>query len=142
MSGRMFRHDIRPLLLALTAIAGELNAAGNVVVIANANLTRLDAQTVEQVYTGRIIQVEGIPVTAVNAASGSAVRSRFLQTYLKQDEDRYTGYWLVRRYSGLGASPRELASSAEIINYVKSTPGAIGYIDEADVQPGLNVLLK
>jgi ABC-type phosphate transport system substrate-binding protein len=138
----MFRFDIRPLLLALAALAGEANAAGDVVVIGNANLSRLDAQTVEKIYTGKIIEVEGIPVTAVNAASGSAVRSRFLQTYLKQDEDRYTAYWTVRRYSGLGASPRELPSSTEIINYVKSTPGAIGYIDNADVQPGLNVLLK
>jgi ABC-type phosphate transport system substrate-binding protein len=35
-----------------------------------------------------------------------------------------------------------LTSNADVINFVKSTPGAIGYIDEADVQPGVNVLLK
>jgi hypothetical protein len=35
-----------------------------------------------------------------------------------------------------------MSTSAEIINFVKSTPGAIGYIDEADVPPGVNVLLK
>ena len=80
--------------------------------------------------------MDGIPVTAVNANSGSAVRDRFLQAYLNQDEDKYTAYWTVRRYSGMGAPPRELPSSAEIINFVKSTPGAIGYIDEADVPPG------
>jgi cytochrome c oxidase cbb3-type subunit 3 len=43
---------------------------------------------------------------------------------------------------GQGAPPKELPSSAEVINYVKSTPGAIGYIDEADLRPELNVLLK
>jgi ABC-type phosphate transport system substrate-binding protein len=86
--------------------------------------------------------VEGIRVTAVNASSGSEVRRRFLREYLNQDEDVYTAYWTVRRYIGKGASPRELPSSTEVINYVRSTPGAIGYIDEADVQPGLNVLLK
>ena len=32
--------------------------------------------------------------------------------------------------------------SADVINFVKSTPGAIGYIDDAHVQPGVNVLLK
>jgi ABC-type phosphate transport system substrate-binding protein len=96
----------------------------------------------EKVYTGKVIEVNGIAVKPVNATTGSSVRNRFLQVYLNEDEDQYTAYWTVRRYIGKGASPRELTSSADVINFVKSTPGAIGYIDEVDVQPGVNVLLK
>ena len=70
------------------------------------------------------------------------VRNRFLQIFLNQDEDKYTAYWTVRRYIGKGASPREMAKSSDIISFVNSTPGAIGYINEADLQPGLNVLLR
>jgi ABC-type phosphate transport system substrate-binding protein len=142
MSGRMRETALRMLLVALAYIPVEACAAGGVVVIGDARLTRLDATTLEKVYTGRVIEVDGIPVTAVNASSGSAIRSRFLQVYLNQDEDKYTAYWTVRRYIGKGASPREMSSSADVINFVKSTPGAIGYIDEADVAPGVNVLLK
>jgi hypothetical protein len=29
-----------------------------------------------------------------------------------------------------------------VIRFVTSTPGAIGYIDASEVQPGLNVLLR
>ena len=133
---------LRTLLVALALIPVEARAAGGVVVIGDARLTRLDAPTLEKVYTGKVIEVDGIPVTAINANSGSAIRNRFLQVYLHQDEDKYTAYWTVRRYIGKGASPRELSSSAEVINFVKSTPGAIGYIDEADVPPGVNVLLR
>jgi ABC-type phosphate transport system substrate-binding protein len=123
-------------------MATELNAAGGVVVIGHPSLSRLDVATLEKIYTGRVIEVGGIAVKPVNANSGSAVRNRFLQIYLNEDEDKYTAYWTVRRYIGKGASPRELNSTADVINFVKSTPGAIGYIDEADVQPGINVLLK
>jgi ABC-type phosphate transport system substrate-binding protein len=137
------RNAVLRLGLALLAcIAGEALAAGGVVVIGDARLARLDPLTLEKVYTGRIIEVDGIPVTAVNANSGSAIRNRFLQVYLNQDEDKYTAHWTVRRYIGKGTPPRELPSSVEVINFVKSTPGAIGYIDEADVPPGVNVLLK
>ncbi len=133
----------RTLLVALIFLAANVRAAGGVVVIGDVRLARLDAPTLEKVYTGKIIEVDGIPVTAVNASRGSSVRNRFLRAYLNQDEDKYTAYWTVRRYSGMGASPRELSSSAEVIDYVKSTPGAIGYIDEAEVPPaGVNVLLK
>ena len=110
--------------------------------IGDARLTRLDAATLEKIYTGKVIEVEGNPVTAVNANSGSPVRNRFLQAFLNQDEDKYTAYWTVRRYIGKGASPREMSSSADVIKFVQSTPGAIGYIDEADVPPGVNVLLR
>jgi ABC-type phosphate transport system substrate-binding protein len=123
-------------------MATGLNAAGGVVVIGHPSLSRLDVATLEKIYTGRVIEVGGIAVKPVNANSGSAVRNRFLQIYLNEDEDKYTAYWTVRRYIGKGASPRELNSTADVINFVKSTPGAIGYIDEADVQPGINVLLK
>jgi len=138
----MFKAAIRTLLLALVSAAGEASASDGVVIIGNANLRQLDANTVARIYTGKVIEVNGVAVTAVNASSGSPVRNRFLQAYLKQDEDKYTAYWTVRRYIGKGASPRELTRSADVINFVNSTPGAIGYIDEADVEPGINVLLR
>lgn len=138
----MFKAAVRTLLLALVSAAGEASASDGVVIIGNANLRQLDANTVARIYTGKVIEVNGVAVTAVNASSGSPVRNRFLQAYLKQDEDKYTAYWTVRRYIGKGASPRELTRSVDVINFVNSTPGAIGYIDEADVQPGINVLLR
>lgn len=139
----MFKAVIRTLLLALASAAGGASAAdGVVVVIGHPNLRQLDAQMVAKIYTGKVIEINGVSVTAVNANSGSTVRNRFLQVYLNQDEDKYTAYWTVRRYIGKGASPRELPRSSDVINFVNSTPGAIGYINEADVQPGINVLLK
>lgn len=142
MSGRILHLRLRVLFAALACAAGDARAAGGVVVIGHPGLNAVDGITLEKIYTGKVIEVNGMSVVAVNASSGSAVRSRFLRTYLHEDEDRYTAYWVVRRYIGKGASPRELSSSAEVINFVNSTPGAIGYINEADLQPGLNVLLK
>src|ERR1700693_1053162 len=142
MSAPVFKTGIQTLILALVSMASELNAAGGVVLIGHPNPTRLDVATLEKIYTGKLIEVDGIAVKPINATSGSAVRNRFLQIYLNEDEDKYTAYWTVRRDIGKGASPRELTSSADVINFVRSTPGAIGYIDEADVQPGINVLLK
>lgn len=130
------------LMLALAAASVDVRAGEGVVVIGHANVKRLDALTVARIYTGKVIEVDGVPVTAINANIGSDVRARFLQAYLNQDEDKYTAYWTVRRYIGKGASPRELAKGSDVIRFVTSTPGAIGYIEEADLRPGLNVLLR
>ena len=135
------RFRMAVLAVALLAAAVDLRAQG-VVVIGHANLRKLDANTVARIYMGRVIEVDGIPVTAINAVAGSDVRIRFLRSFLNQDEEKYIAYWTVRRYIGKGAWPREIAKSADLIRYVTSTPGAIGYIDAADVEPGMNVLLR
>ncbi len=142
MRERILKMGIPAILAALASAAGDAIAAGGVVVIGHSGLTGLDAVTLEKIYTGKVIEVNGTSVVAVNASSGSAVRNRFLQAYLHEDEDKYTAYWVVRRYIGKGASPREMSSTADVINFVNSTPGGIGYINEAEVQPGMNVLLK
>lgn len=128
------------MLVASSAATGW--AADGVVVIGHPTVKRLDTTTVARIYTGRVIEVDGVSITAVNAKAGTTIRNRFLQVFLNQDEDKYTAYWTVRRYIGKGASPRELDKSSEIIQFVTSTPGAIGYIDETEVRPGLNVLVR
>lgn len=133
---------LRLATMALACAVGSSTAAGGVVVIGHPGLTGLDVPTLEKIYTGKVIQVNGVAIVAVNASAGSPVRGRFLQSFLNQDEDKYTAYWVVRRYIGKGAPPRELAGSAAVIDFVKSTPGAIGYIDDTEVQPGVDVLLK
>jgi ABC-type phosphate transport system substrate-binding protein len=131
------------LALVLAGLCPALQAAEPaVLVIGHAALPRLDSATVQRLYTGRAVEVAGIGVTVVNAPPGSPLRQRFLTLFLQQDDDQYRAYWTVRRHVGKGAPPRELATSAEVITFVQSTPGAVGYIDAADLRPGLNVLAR
>jgi ABC-type phosphate transport system substrate-binding protein len=116
--------------------------AGEIVVIGNSNVPKMDSVTIQKVYTGKVISVSGINITPVGVKTGTATRNTFLQGFLNQDEEKYTAYWTVRRYIGKGAPPAELASDADVIKYVQSTPGAVGYIDEADLKPGMNVIAR
>jgi len=139
----MIKTASRYALLALILVPGARPASGGVVVIGHASLAgKIDEPTVQKIFTGKVIEVGGVSVTAVNANLGSALRDRFLQEFLHQNEEKYTAYWTVRRYIGKGVPPREMTTSADIIKFVTSTPGAVGYIDESDVKPGLNVLLQ
>lgn len=132
-----------PLLIGLFLVAAPaLAAEPAVLVIGHAALPRLDTTTVARLYTGRAIEVGGTAVTVINAVPGSALRQRFLAAVLQQDEDKYGAYWTVRRHVGKGVPPRELGSSAELIQFVQSTPGAVGYIDAAELRPGMNVLAR
>jgi len=117
-------------------------ALAGVIVIAHPSVHKLDLQTVQRIYTGKVVEVGGVSVSPVNWRVGQGARQRFLNEFLQQTDERYVAYWTVRRYVGKGVPPRELASSAEVIYYVQNTPGAVGYIDEADASPGLNIVLR
>ena len=133
----MFKPVVRTLALALATALGEGHTADGVVVIGHPTVRQLDLETLEKIYTGKLIQLGNMYVVAVNADVGSSVRERFLRAFLKQDEGKYTAYWRVQ-----GKPPHELPRSIDVINFVNSTPGAIGYISESDLQPGVNVVLK
>jgi ABC-type phosphate transport system substrate-binding protein len=116
--------------------------AGDIVVIGHSNVPKMDVLTVQKIYTGKFIAVAGVSVVPVGMTSGSPVRSRFLQEFLGQDEEKYDAYWTVRRYIGKGTPPSEMADAADVIRYVLSTPGGIGYIDAVELRTGLNVLAR
>jgi ABC-type phosphate transport system substrate-binding protein len=118
------------------------SAQAGVVVVANANVRKLDLATVQRIYTGKVVEVNGVSVAPVNLQQGQGLRQRFLAEYMQQSDDTSLAYWTVRRYVGKGAPPREFASVAEVIAYVLSTPGAIAYLEETDVPASMNTVLK
>lgn len=128
------------LLLSALPIASVYAEQSEVVVIGSSDLPTMDAATIAKIYTGKIIAINGISVKPVNIRSGSEIRNRFLHIFLNQDDEAYIAYWAVRRYIGKGAPPKELDSSADVIQYVQSTPGAIGYIEAAELRDNMHVI--
>ena len=133
----------RKFKLVFTLLAFSLCEAHaqNVIIIGHPGLNKLNTTTVQRIFTGKAIEVDGVYVTAINLKPG-ALRDRFLQRYLNQDDEKYTAYWTVRHFIGQGIPPKELSSAAEVIDFVQNTPGAIGYIDENELKPGLNVVSR
>ena len=127
------------LIVSLTVTRAQ---AGQTVIIGHENVPKMDASTIQKIYTGKIISVASISITPVAFKPGTPARTRFLREFLRQDEDKYTAYWTVRRYIGKGIPPTELSGTAEVVRYVVATPGAIGYLDADELPPGLNVILR
>ncbi len=131
----------RMMALCLMLVALPAGAA-DIVVIGNSNVPKMDVLTVQKIYTGKFIAVAGVSVTPVAMKAGTPERTRFLKEFLDQDEEKYDAYWTVRRYIGKGTPPIEMDAAAEVIRYVLSTPGGIGYIDAAELRQGLNVVTR
>lgn len=126
-------------LLILLMICAQPVLAGPAI-IGHLGMKPIDRITLQRIYTGKVVEINGKRVTPINLPPGNRLRDTFLETYLDQDDAKYIGYWTVRRYVGKGAPPRELESAEAVLRYVAEHQGAIGYVDEADVTPDVSVL--
>lgn len=130
------------LTFLLAYLASAAAVADGILIMAHPTVPKTDLATLQRIYTGKVIEINSVSVTPFNAPVGSQERNRFLRDIMQQDEEKYTGYWTVRRYIGKGTPPKELANASEMISTIQSTPGAIGYIHESEWKPGLTILLK
>lgn len=70
----------------------------------------------------------GLPVQPVDLASNSQVREAFSREVHGRSVSSIKNYWQRQRSSGSATPPEEVANDAAVIAYVKSRPGAIGYV--------------
>ena len=135
---RFYLLFLQLLLLHSVGVAGE----ETIVFIGHSGLPKTDLSTLQRVYTGRVISIARQEVLPLNYPPGDPLREQFLEVVMRQSEEQYAGYWLVRKYVGKGAPPVEFATMDALIKYVTSTPGAIGYLPASKVPMGANIIFK
>jgi len=130
------------ILLAL-GLHGSTVTAAEMVVVANPDTPALNEATLQKVYLGKVVEVSGRPVVPVNLVKGNVLRKEFMEKVVGMDDDKYIAYWTVRRYIGKGSPPREFAIIQEQREFLRTTPGSVGYQDEsADSKQGVKMILK
>jgi len=82
----------------------------------------------------------GVKVVIVDQKKASPAGAAFLQKIVKMDESTYKNLWVEKMLSGEAVPPVNKASDAEVVEFVKANPGAIGYISAAAAHEGVKVL--
>ena len=131
----------------LAVLAGALGApAGNseVHVIANPGIgvTELTSDDLKGIFLGAKSAIGGAAVEPVFEQTG-AIHEAFLRTYLGKSDVALRNHFKTLVFTGKGAQPKAFASDAEVLKYVASTKGAIGYVKaSADTAGAKKILIK
>jgi ABC-type phosphate transport system substrate-binding protein len=102
-------------------------AFADVYVIVNPSLN-LTADDIKNIYTGEKELAES---TKIRPQDNSAAREEFLRKVLQLDVAKYESMWTKKSFRDGINPPTVRASDAEVIAFVKSNPGAIGYVTTA-----------
>ncbi len=82
----------------------------------------------------------GIEVVPVDLGTKSAVREAFSKEIHKKTIAQVRAFWQQSVFAGKETPPRELDSDTAVIDFVKSNPGAIGYVSPAANTAGVKVI--
>jgi ABC-type phosphate transport system substrate-binding protein len=100
-------------------------------VIANSGVgaASLTKDQVSQMFLKKLAKwPDGKAVVPVDQAKAAAVREAFSKAVLGRGAAAVVAFWQQQIFSGADVPPAEKANEADVIAFVKATPGAIGYV--------------
>jgi ABC-type phosphate transport system substrate-binding protein len=125
------------LLVASAAIA-----SASPVIIANKSLEKekLDASTVKSVFLGKKVAWDTGGRVMLAVLRNGAVADDFLKASVDMNTSGFNNLWRRLAMTGGGTAPKSFESEEELRKYVAETPGAVGFVDSANVDASIVVL--
>ncbi len=100
----------------------------------------LSANTLRAIFSGRMqTWPDGTPVKVFVLPENHPLHKRFCLTYLRTFPYVLKNHWDQLTFTGAGMAPEEVATTYQLHQKVKATPGAIGYANRV---PGNTEPLK
>lgn len=136
-------------LLSLIATIGVLSSplaaqAQDFTVIVNASnpVSSLPRDDVAKLFLKKTVAWEsGKPAAPVELPAAAKAREAFARTVLNKSIAQVKSYWQQQIFSGRDVPPPEKQTESDVVAFVRSNPGAIGYVSKgADIGRGVKAL--
>jgi ABC-type phosphate transport system substrate-binding protein len=89
----------------------------------------VDRKTLAEVFLKKAAKwADGTAATPVDQVDRSDVRQAFSREVLGKSVSAVKNYWQQAIFSGRGVPPVEKKTDLDVIVFVQSTPGAVGYV--------------
>lgn len=130
------------VLLATMLIAGAAQAASYKVIVNNSvPANSLSKKAASDLFLKKTTKWEnGSAVLPVDQVDSSSAREGFSKAVHGKPTAAVKSYWNQQIFSGRDVPPVEKKSDAEVLAFVRSTPGAIGYVSDTAPVDGVRVV--
>ena len=119
------------MIMMLFIITDALPAQDSFKVIVNGSnsIDSLSKNMLIRFFTKKVMEWEdGSEVVPIDLQRDSSVRALFTRIVMQKEVASMVTYWAVQLFSGRSTPPVEFETEEEILKYVQSNKGAIGYI--------------
>jgi ABC-type phosphate transport system substrate-binding protein len=120
----------------------SLAQAQDVVLVANKSvqISQIREADLRAIFTGAKTRFADGSHAVPVALKGGPAHEVFLSHHLNESPDEFRAQWRKAVFTGQGAMPRTFDSESALIQYVASTPGALGYVSRISPQDNVKIL--
>lgn len=130
------------LLFAASLLASPLALADVVVIGHPGGPDSIADNQVRDLYLNRSQALpDGQNAKPFELPEGDAARAEFHSKVTGRNDAQLKAFWSQQVFTGRGQPPEEAGNAAAMKARVSSTPGAIGYLDAAEVDASVKVIL-
>jgi ABC-type phosphate transport system substrate-binding protein len=117
------------LTLALLAPRAAFADGFKVIVHSSNPTTSLSRPQVAEYFMGKTTDwSHGAKIKPVDQVESSSTRQAFSDEVLGKSISAVKSYWQQQIFSGRGVPPTEVSGDSDVVAFVRSNPGAIGYV--------------
>jgi len=132
------------IILSIILFAGvtEVNAQSFQVIVNESNsIESISKGDLSDIFLKKKTKCDnGSAVTPIDLNARSETRAAFTEEVHGRNVGAIRSYWQQAAFSGAGTAPIERSNDADVIAFVKSNPGAVGYISAGADASGVKVL--
>lgn len=133
--------NTKRLLFTVAAVIFSAHASAITLIAHPETPASLDAQQVKRIFLGKQVTLpDGERAVPVNQTQANPTRLEFDTQVLGRSSSQIQAYWSKLVFTGKGNPPKEMASDADTIAYIKKTPGAVGYVSDNTHPEGLRII--
>jgi ABC-type phosphate transport system substrate-binding protein len=133
------------LLVALSLAAAPRRALAQFIVVVHADnpVAAISRAELANYLLGKETRwPHGPTVVPVDQPVDSRIRQAFSLAVLRQPAAAVRLYWQQQQFAGRGTTPPQFATDREVLEFIRRSPGGVGYITaSAPMQPGTRALV-
>ncbi len=131
------------LLIALLLVVFMPSAQAELAIIVHINnkVASLTAKEVQDIFLGRS-RTFPHGKFALPIDQSSSLRAEFYQKLTGRPVEQINAYWARIMFTGQASPPQQLPDDKAVLQTVRENEGAIGYIDTAQVDKTIRVVLR
>lgn len=121
------------ILLCMGISSGQISA-GSIIVSPDVQLTSVDSAFLVSVFSMRVTRWQnGTPIRVFVYSDRDSEHYHFVKKHLRIFPYQLRNIWDRAVYTGTGEAPREVKDAIQMLESIRTTKGAIGYIADDEV---------
>jgi ABC-type phosphate transport system substrate-binding protein len=129
-SGGLRMKHVGICVLCLLIFSSEV-AWAEIVIIAHQGVpeTTVTKKDLQAIFLGKRVQWKDNTAIHPATVNDQKHHSVFLKQYVNKSFAKWNAHWKRMVFTGNGTPPKQFATQQELLEYVATTAGAIGYLD-------------